>query len=222
MAVGLKDAFGVTGGAGVDTNLKALRVAPLPLSALAQNSIANRVSGVTVIASAGTMFSLQNTSASNVVVIKRLGIGFITTTGFTAAQEVSFGLRVARSFSAADTAGTSLAPATNNGKKRTSSFTPSATAIRICTTAAITAGTRTLDTFQHRVLGGFVLATTAGVTIAPAVDNLWGHSAENYPLVLAQNEGIVIECLVTMGAAGVGTFFVNCDFDEYLTANFNG
>jgi hypothetical protein len=129
---------------------------------------------------------------------------------------------MARSFTVADTAGTSIAPSGNNGKKRTSLTAPSATEVRVCTTAAITAGTRTLDSNHMGIAGTYVAATTAGTTLPSAIDNLWGMSVEDYPLVLAQNEGFIIENLVTMGAAGVGTFVVNVGFDEYLLANYNG
>lgn len=222
MAVGIKDAFGVTGGVAADSTLKALRVTSLPLTPLAANRVAARVSGVTTIASSGCVFSLRNTSSVNVLVIRRIGLGFVTTTGFTAGQELAWGVKMARSFSAADSAGTSIAPSGNNGKKRTSLQTPSATEIRVCTASAVTAGTRTLDANHMSITAGFAATTTVGTVITPAIDNMWDMTNEDYPLVIGQNEGFIIENLVTMGAAGVGTLVVGVGYDEYLLANYNG
>lgn len=60
----------------------------------------------------------------------------------------------------------------------------------------------------------FLSAAAPGALLAPAQNNLLSHDAGDYPLVLAQNEGFNIMNLVAMGAAGVGTLYVNMELAE--------
>ena len=53
-----------------------------------------------------------------------------------------------------------------------------------------------------------------GTTIAPGLSNLFGHDTGDYPIVLAQNEGLLIVNLTAMGAAGAGTAFIGMEFAE--------
>lgn len=214
MAVGIKDASTVSGGATVDSSFKALRVAPLPITPAAAYRAGVRSGSATAVAANGAVFSLRNT-ANVPIVIKRVGVGFITTTAFTAAQEVAFGLYVARSWSTADSGGTAVTLTGNTNKKRTTLNNPTGLEVRIASTAALTAGTRTLDTYALSTVGAWSGAAGAGV--GPAIDNLWDMTSEDYPIVIGQNEGIVINNLVLMGAAGVGVISVNVGFDEYVT-----
>jgi hypothetical protein len=85
---------------------------------------------------------------------------------------------------------------------------------RISTTGALTAGTRTLDSNNLGQIGGFAATTTTGVVIAPTSNNLFAHDPGDHPLVLAQNEGFIIQNLTAMGAAGVGRLYVNLEFAE--------
>lgn len=176
-------------------------------------SLGAQTGAITVIAAAGRIFSLRNIS-SNLVVVRRVGVGFIATTGFTAAQVVDFGMRFARAFSASDTGGTAIALTGNEAKVRTSLATLTSVDCRISTTAALGAGTSTLDTNTIAQVGGYALATTAGNIIAPQLNNLLDQSAGDHPIVLAQNEGFVIQVLTTMGAAGVGRAYVNVELAE--------
>lgn len=45
-------------------------------------------------------------------------------------------------------------------------------------------------------------------------DNLLQHIADDYPVVLAQNEGVLVQVLTAMGAAGVGRLYVNLELAE--------
>jgi hypothetical protein len=197
--------------AGVDPLHKALRTSLKPNESLGWNSIGVQSGLLTAVAANGAVFSFRNISA-NPIIIRRVGVGFLCSTPFTAAQKVDFALMIARAFTASDTGGTAIALIGNNGKHRTSLGTPTSVDMRISTTAALTAGTKTLDTNTVGIVGSWVGA--AGTIINTAQDNLLSHAAGDHPIVLSQNEGINIQNLTLMGAAGVGTLYVNIEFAE--------
>lgn len=127
-------------------------------------------------------------------------------------QVLDFALFVARSFTASDSGGTAVANSNNNGKHRTSLALPSNIDLRISSTGALTAGTRTVDANAIGMVAGY--SSGAGQGIAPALNNVFGHDAGDYSLVLAQNEGILIQMPTAMGAVGVGTLYVNLELAE--------
>ena len=207
----------LTGGASgidadVDTTFKALRVSIRPAEVSGWFSVGARSGAATAVAAAGAVFSLRQL-ASTLLIVRRIGVGFIATTGFTAAQELAYALFVARAFTASDTGGTAIALTGSNAKMRTSLGTPTSVDARIATTAALTAGTKTLDATALAMTGGYAL-TTAGLVLAPSLNNLLSHDAGDYPLVLAQNEGLNVQNAILMGAAGVGTIYVNIELAE--------
>ena len=116
----------------------------------------------------------------------------------------------ARSFSASDTGGTALAITGSQNKHRTSLATPTSLDCRISSTAALTAGTRTLDTVALAATYGSSTAVGTSMPVTPLLSN----DAGDYPVVLAQNEGLVVTNLIAMGAAGVINLSVNIEFAE--------
>lgn len=199
--------------AGVDHLHKGLRVSLKPNESLGWNSVGAQSGLLTAVVANGAVFSFRNLSA-NPIIIRRVGVGYLCSTAFTAAQKVDFSLMVVRAFTASDSGGTAIALTGNNTKHRTSLGTPTSVDMRIATTAALTAGTKTLDTNTVGIVGAWVPA--AGTIINTAQDNLLSHSAGDHPIVLAQNEGINIQNLTLMGATGVGTLYVNIEFAEVL------
>lgn len=195
----------------VDATFDAARVTLRPVEVLGWYSLAAKSGLATGIAANGSIFSLRNIS-SNLLMVRRVGVGFNTTTAFTAAQIVDVGLIVARAFTASDSGGTAITITGNNGKVRTSLATPTSVDCRISTTAALTAGTKTKDTNHLGLAAGW--SGAAGQGIAPALNNLYSHDTGDYPLILNQNEGINIDVITAMGAAGVGNFYVNIEFAE--------
>lgn len=205
-----------SGGAGgtallVDPNFGAARVAVRPTDTLGWNSVGAATGSLTGLAANAGLFSFRNLSA-NPLVVRRIGIGFVTTVAFTTAQVTSFGLFVARSFTASDSGGTGIAFTGANGKHRTSLGTPTSLDCRIATTVALGGGIRTLDATALGLQAGW--SATAGTTIAPSINNLISHDTGDYPIVLAQNEGLVIANVTAMGAGGVGTAYVAMEFAE--------
>jgi len=195
----------------VDPMFKAARVSLRPPEILSWNSLGAQSGALTGAAANAPVFAMRNIG-NNLLMVRRIGIGFVTTTAFTAAQRVDFGLYPCRSFTASDTAQTAIVVTGNNLKHRTSLATFSSIDMRISNTAAITLGTRTPDTNPMSQVGGW--SGGAGTTIITAQDNLLQHGAGDYPLILANNEGLEIQNLTAMGAVGVGTLYVNIEFAE--------
>jgi hypothetical protein len=195
----------------VDPAFGAARVTMRPMDVLGWNSVGVPTGNVTGLAAGATLFSFRNISA-NPIVVRRVGIGFVTTVPFTAAQMVGFGLLAARNFTASDTGGTAIALTGNNAKHRTALGTPTSLDCRISTTAALGAGTRTVDANSLAMQSGW--SGAAGTTVVPALNNLLSHDTGDYPIVLAQNEGLLITNLTAMGAAGVGVAYVALEFAE--------
>ena len=193
----------------VDTTFKALRASIRPMEMLGWYSVAGVSGALTGVAAAGPVFSLRNL-ASNLLVVRRVGVTFGTTTAFTTAQALGYNLLFARSFTASDSGGTALAVTGSQNKHRTSLATPTSLDMRISSTGALTAGTRTLDTVGLGVAYGS--STAVGTSLPPTT--LLSHDAGDHPVVLAQNEGLVVTNLIAMGAAGVINLSVNIEFAE--------
>lgn len=120
-------------------------------------------------------------------------------------------MSVARSFTASDSSGTALSglSAGNASNKlrtsQTSSFILTGGGdVRVATTAALTAGTRTLDS---NAIGNIVAGSSAANTNMIQDVPLYSDYTTIYgvPLVLAQNEGFIINA---NAAAGTGTWQV--------------
>ena len=122
------------GGAGtallVDPTFAAARVTVRPQEVLGWCSIGAATGLMTGLAAGTPVFSFRNLSI-NPVIVRRAGIGFVTTTAFTTAQAISFGLQVARAFTTSDSGGTAIAFTGNNAKHRTALGTPTSLDCRI-------------------------------------------------------------------------------------------
>lgn len=198
----------------VDPTFKAARVVIKPDEMLGAYQVSAATGAITTVAANGPIFSFRwAPNNSTVCVIKRISVGFVCTTAFTTAQQMGFGVVMARSFSGSDSGGTALTLTGNNNKYRTSLATSSVTDARIATTAALTAGTRTLD--AQAIGTNYFWVAGAGTSLTQT--DLISYDANDYPIVLANNEGFVITNLVLMGAAGVGTAVVNVEWFEANT-----
>ena len=195
----------------VDASFKASRSSLRPPEALGWFSLSGKSGLLTGLAAAAPVFALRN-SGTNLLMVRRIGIGFLTTTLFTTAQIVDFQLQVARAFTVSDSAGTPIVMTGSNGKHRTSLPAPTSMDARIAAAAALTAGTRTLDAVPISMQAGW--SGAAGQGIAPGTDNLFAHNASDYPLILAANEGLVISAIAAFGALGGGNLYVNLEFAE--------
>lgn len=155
------------------------------------------------------LFSLRWGDATRLCVILKVEVAVITSTTASAAGITERQLIIARSFTVADTGGTAATLTGNNAKRRTSMGTSLISDMRIG--APITAGTRTLDAQPVSTVIGWSPLLNTGITIGGVggvstvaatssaiaggiggVKLLDAINGQEYPIVLAQNEGIVV------------------------------
>lgn len=110
---------------------------------------------------------------------------------------------VARSWTADGSGGVAATISGNNAKQRTSMGSTLLGAVRASSTAALTAGTKTLDT---QAVGQYSAAIGTGTSVQwmPQFDLFHADPGGESPLILAQNEGFVIRA--TVPATGTWQF----------------
>lgn len=128
-----------------------------------------------------------------------------------AAGVVSFGLIMARAFTASDSSGTAVTLTTNNAKRRTGMPSTLVTDFRHSSTATLTAGTRTLDAQDAVRVAVSAGTATSGAILAPTY--LWDcRGGIQYPLLFVQDEGFIVRA--TVPATGTWTFAFSVDWAE--------
>lgn len=167
---------------------------------------------VTVVAADAPVFSMRWTNTTLACVVKQVNLLWTMSTAFGTAQDVAFGLYFARSYSVVDSGGTAATLTGNNAKMKTSFPTSRVADMRIATTGALTAGTRTLDTQPLAVKSGGT--NTLGLGGNNALPWEFGILDATQPIILVANEGLVLNNLVLMGATGVMTIRVVVEWSE--------
>jgi hypothetical protein len=164
------------------------------------------------------IFQFRWPDATRFAVINEVKISAcVTTTFFAAGVPVQIDLVRATGWSIDGTGGTRPAPAALL-KKRTSmgSSLMTTNAIGIITTAALGAGTKTLETLAQATLvaPGPITASLNGQIIAPGTI-MWRSEVGDgqHPFVLAQNEGFVIR-VVAVPATGTWMAAISVDWTE--------
>lgn len=183
-----------------------------------------RWSGVTgtiaaALAASGQLWYFRWTDATRLAVITRIRAQFQTLTPFTAATLTDFGFDLFKATSiSAGAGGTQVLPAAVT-KMRTSMGTSVLADMRIATTGALTALT-TLDSNPiTQSIGDPNLTNPAGGTEEPRVNDptliyQCDMASGEHPIVLAQNEGLVIRNRTVWPAAGTGILQVECAWAE--------
>lgn len=138
-------------------------------------------------------------------------------TAFTAGF-AKFDLLMARSWSVDGSGGTAMTLTGHNQKLRTSMGTTILNsspvgAIRGSSTAALTAGTKTLDA-QPLGVYPVTIGTAVSVQYATVVHLHLTDGVYSHPVVLAQNEGVVMRA--TVPATGTWQFGVTVEWAEVL------
>lgn len=151
-------------------------------------------------------------SGGNVAVVRRVNITVAGTATAFAAGTGIFEMYAARSFTASDTGGTAGTLTGNNSKLRTSFPTTQLADFRISSTAALSAGTRTLDSNPLASVNVAVGTSTSAQLLGQTVFYEPGQAGD-YPLILAANEGFVIQA--TVPATGTWSIQVRVDWEEY-------
>lgn len=162
------------------------------------------------------IFSFRNPSASLLAVLHGLTLNVWTDSVGFAAGLITLSAHIARSYTAEDTGGTSLATTSPQGKLRTSMAAPTCE-IRHASTGALTPGTRTLDTAPLDEL--MVAAATAADTLILSRAKLIDVLIQEHPMVLAEDEGIIIQA--TVPATGTWKFNITPHWTELPNTHFD-
>lgn len=180
------------------TDFRALRITPRPtdFGVYGHYSWAG-FTGILPAALAGNseIFQFRWADATRLAIIEKVVISAcVTTTFFVAGVPVQIDMIKSTSWSAQGTGGTSVTMGTN-GKERTSmgSSLVQAGDMRIATTAALGAGTKTFDGYEIGALAA-TGPTAAPSTIVPPFTTLYeaNEGEGQHPLVLVQNEGFSV------------------------------
>lgn len=207
----------------IDPTFLASRISDHPPEILGAYSMGLTSGALTTAAAGSTVFSFRwaPPTSTQLCMVRRIEVGFQTATAFGTAQALVYSLQVARNWSASDTGGTSAAfTQTNTAKQRTTMPTSAFAGggqIMIANTGANSAGTRTLDTQAL----AFAAGTSSAIATTMPQTPLFQHTPGDYPLILANNEGFIINNVTTMGATGVINLFVNVEWMELAATTGN-
>lgn len=178
---------------------RAMRVAnrPLDVGSLGHFRLSMATGTIAAaLAANAELFQFRWTDATRLAVIHKVLISAGANVAATAAGLVTLEMALARSWSAAGTGGAAATITGNNQKVRTSMGSTLLGEARCATTAALGAGTKTLDTQGVGNLtmgiGTGAITVAADLSLFPKTDLLEMDANEPHPVVLAQNEGFVI------------------------------
>jgi hypothetical protein len=159
------------------------------------------------------------TGASRVALVYGISVSAAMNVAATAVALLSLRATVARAWTVAGTGGTRATMTGNNQKLRTSQNTSEVNDIGMVTTAALVAGTKTLDTqdiggVAYSALTGAITVDTQGVLVPKT--NLLGEFAGGlaWPLVLANQEGFVVRTGIINPASMTWNLVVDVAWSE--------
>jgi hypothetical protein len=216
----------VQGNAGVvtevDSTHRTIRQSGRPMELGARGAYTlGVVSGIMAagLAANSEIVQMRWTDATRVLLLRSVMLSAGPGTTAFAAGPIEFNMTFARSWSADGTGGNAQVFSTNNTNKKRTDFPLSLftdTGFRVASTAALGAGTKTLDTNKLSSLSSYVssVATTAASSpfIIPGT-YLWQRNThDEYPILFEQNEGIVIRA--TVPATGTWQFSVIIEWAE--------
>jgi hypothetical protein len=177
---------------------------PLPYGALGHYRIARRLAPAAS-TTTGTLWAIRNPTASGLlVVVKQLRLRLIQVGNPTAVIEDRFSLKIARGYTVADTTGSAdIAPAANMQELRTSMATATAQVRESNAAGGASGGTKTIDTNAIATGSAWVLAAiqTASIPQPIEVFNYYPLGADEHPIVLASDEGVLVSNDNNLGTA---------------------
>lgn len=150
------------------------------------------------LAANGELFHFRWADVSRLAVVQKILISAGANVAASAAGLVTLEAVVARGWTAAGTGGVTATLAGNNQKVRSNMGTTLLGEVRIATTAALGAGTKTLDS---QGIGNVTIGIgTGAITTShrlPLIDKIdlveVDADSTMHPIILAQNEGVVIK-----------------------------
>lgn len=214
---------GVSGGlvgVGVESQ-SALHVTqrPVPVGALGHYRASHRCAMVATQAANSRLFEFRNAHASNLCVLLHLRVQIMQTAAHTAAIETSLDCFRVTGFSAVDTTNT-VTPVGSKLRTSYGNIDTAATFIRGVTVAGaaagMTGGTLTKDTAPLFQLPIFLLAAVPTGGPTPYVEYHYSPDVGDgeAPLVMAQNEGFLLENRVLLGAAAGSSVYIDIAWAE--------
>lgn len=228
MALQLQGNAGIV--AEVESTHRALRTTPRPMELGARGAYAlGAVSGVIAagLAANSEVFQARWVDATRLMLLRSVIISASPGTVAFAAGPIEFNMTAARGWSADGTGGAAQVFSTANTNKKRTDFALSLfsdTGVRMITTAALGAGTKTLDTNRMASMSSYVssVATTAasGNIVNPGTYLWQRNTADEYPVLFEVNEGFVIRA--TVPATGTWQLSVNIEWAEIDPAVVTG
>lgn len=194
-----------------------VRQTPLPYGSLGHYRVNHRCALVATQAANSRLFEVRNTHATNLLVPTRLILKWVQTAAHTAAIEDSLDVFKATAFSVVDT--TNTVTPTPSVKRASMTAAPGSASIRGVTVAGaaagMTGGTLTKDGSSIGQLPQWLLAAqptagSVGVLSLDVFDDVNG----THPFLFAQNEGLIIENRVLLGAAAGSTVYIDFSWAE--------
>jgi hypothetical protein len=188
----------------VDASFRAMRASlrPLDHGSLGHYRLAMNTTSIGAsLAASGELFHFRWTDSTNLAVIQKILVSAGANVAAGAAALITLEAIIARAWTADGSGGTAATMTGNNNKVRTSHSTSlisgSSGTIRCATTAALTAGTKSLDSQAIGNvtigLGTGAISTTPNFTLIPKIDLLEVDADGSiHPIVLANQEGFVI------------------------------
>lgn len=197
------------------TTFRAVRMTQRPPDhgALGQYKVSTVTGAIAAGAAADSeIFQFRWTDATRLAVVTLVQMDFLyATTGFAAGLG-TLRLTTARSFSVAGTGGGTLTLTGNNNKMRASMGSSLVGEVRVATTAALGAGTKTFDANDLGQSRFAVPVTTNANLIDAKPLSLFNPDASEHPLVLVANEGFAVRA--TVPATGVWLAGITCRWAE--------
>lgn len=144
------------------------------------------------------LFQFRWTDATRLCIVQKVLVSAGANVAATAAGLVNLDLSIARSWSAAGTGGTAATLTGNNQKVRSNMGTTLLGEARIATTAALGAGTKTLDSQPignvFAGIGTGAITTALNLNFIDKIDLIEVDADMSiHPVVLTQNEGLVVK-----------------------------
>lgn len=192
------------------------RITPIPYGNGGHYRTNHRCAIVNTQAANSRLFEIRN-SGSSLIIPTRLTIKWLQTGNHTAAIEDSLDVFKVTSFSVVDT--TNTVTPTVSVKRGTMAAAPGNAVVRGVTVAGaaagMTGGTLTKDGTSVGQLPKWLLAAqpTAG-PVEPSVLDVFDDVNGTHPFALANNEGIIVENRVLLGAAAASSVYIDCSWVE--------
>lgn len=211
----LYDATGVPVDVDTDHNLQ-VSIRPPAFDSLGAYSVAQVTGNIAATLAAGsTLFSARWGDATRFGMLEWIRASAAVVTAVTTGVIFDLEAIIARSFTASDTGGTPINLAAPFQKRRVSMGASLFTDMRIATTGTLTPGTRTPDAQAIGRLQGFT-GTALGTKIFDSNPQyLYRREDPNeHPVILAQNEGILIRNPLVGPATGTFAVLIEMGWME--------